>query len=298
MTSLGWREAAFNNDGPILAQYARENEHEGRAYRDPETGIQYPSVTTVLKNTPKADMMRWAALKVAERARDRPDIVLGDPDKVVDRLRYAPTDYRDERGWVGSGVHKMMEAELAGLWFQPDGMTREQERMMEKLADFFDQYDIDPIFSECTILGDGYMGTLDGLWRVTDRWTGETCTALMDLKTSKGLWPDHEYQLAALAKATHWFEQVGSEDARSEFDPDGEHQVLVHKHPQLKKTYWIKHEGLPHFDQVRILHLREEGWAWEPVTDVDENYAIFRDYLSLWNNLKALKDKRKAIEFG
>lgn len=306
---MGWREDAFNNDGPILAQWAKENEHEGRAYKDPATGIQYPSVTTVLKNTPKADMMRWAARVVAERARDRPDIVMGDPDKVVDRLQYAPTDYRNERGWIGSGVHKAVEAELMGIFHMPDDFTVEQERMMDRLGEFLDQYDVEPVAMEVTVLipcgldrnGEpmSVMGTLDGLWKVTDRWTGKSLNTLMDLKSSKGIWPEHEYQLAALSKASHWFEQVGSKDAKSEFDPEGDHKVLVHKHPQLKNTFWIKHEGLPiDVEQVRILHLREDGFAWQIVPDIEENFAIYCDYVGLWNNLKHLKDVRSAREFG
>lgn len=288
MAALSVREAQFYNDGPILAQYARENELEGRAYRDPETGIQYPSVTTILKNTPKADLMRWAARVVAERARDRVDIVLGDPDKVVDRLQYAPSDYRDERAWVGSGVHRAVEAQMLGIWYEPEEFTPEQERIMDWFDVFLEDYRIEPILTECTVLGDGYMGTLDGLWKVADRWAGETFYVLLDLKTSKSLWPEHEYQLAALANATHWFEMV----------EEGTPGAHMHKHPKLGKTWWIKHEGLPHFDQVRILHITKSGYNFQVVPDIAENYAIFQSYLGLWNNLKHLKDIRKEREFG
>lgn len=288
MAALSVREAQFYNDGPILAQYARENEFEGRAYRDPETGIQYPSVTTVLKNSPKADLMRWAARVVAERARDRVDIVLGDPDKVVDRLQYAPSDYRDERAWVGSGVHRAVEAQMLGIWYEPEEFTPEQERIMDWFDVFLEDYRIEPVLTECTVLGDGYMGTLDGLWKVTDRWTGETFHVLLDLKTSKSLWPEHEYQLAALANATHWFEMV----------EEGTPGAHMHKHPKLGKTWWLKHEGLPHFDQVRILHVTKSGYNFQVVPDIAENYAIFQSYLGLWNNLKHLKDIRKEREFG
>lgn len=288
MAALSVREAQFYNDGPILAQYARENEFEGRAYRDPETGIQYPSVTTILKNSPKADLMRWAARMVAERARDRVDIVLGDPDKVVDRLQYAPSDYRDERAWVGSGVHRAVEAQMLGIWYEPEEFTPEQERIMDWFDVFLEDYRIEPVLTECTILGDGYMGTLDGLWKVTDRWTGETFHVLLDLKTSKSLWPEHEYQLAALANATHWFEMV----------EEGTPGAHMHKHPKLGKTWWLKHEGLPHFDQVRILHVTKSGYNFQVVPDIAENYAIFQSYLGLWNNLKHLKDIRKEREFG
>lgn len=288
-----WRQAAFENDGPILAQWARENEFEGRAYKDPETGLQYASVTTVLKNTPKKDMMRWAARVVAERARDRPDIVMGDPDKVVDRLQYAPSDYRDERAWVGSCVHQYFEAEAKGLWYQePEEWTPEQDRMIQSWEEMQVQYEIEPILTEVTVLIPcgtySVMGTLDGLWRFTDRWSGESFVALFDLKTSKGLWPEHGYQLAALSKASHWFEQVEPETP----------EALVHKHPTLGKTYWIKHEGFPHFDQVRIIHLRAEGFSFERVRHLDEKFEIYCTYVDLWHNLRKLAEiEKKETQF-
>lgn len=288
MATLSASEAQFYNDGPILAQWATENEHEGRAYKDPETGISYPSVTTVLKNTPKADMMRWAALKVAERARDRLDIVLGDPERVVDRLRYAPTDFRDERAWVGSGVHRAVEANMRGIWFEPEEFTEEQEQIMDSFDVFLTRYSVRPILTECTILGNGYMGTLDGVWEVTDLWSGQKWLSLVDLKTSKSVWPEHEYQLSALAKATHWFEMV----------EEGTPGAHMHKHPKLGKTWWLKHEWTFKFDEVRILHLTKDDYDWVPVHDIDENYTIFQDYVKLWNDLKTLKEKRKDREFG
>lgn len=285
--SANLRQAAFDQDGPLLAQWASEGEHDGRAYKDPETGQSYPSVTTVLRNSPKADLMGWAAMKVAERARDRPDIVMGDPDKVVARLQYAHTDYRDERGWIGSKVHKVVDADVSGLWFGPE-MNAEESEMVEQWESFNAAYEVEPILSECTILGDGYMGTLDGIWKLTDRWTGVSFTTLLDLKTSKGIWREHGFQLAALSKATHRFEQV---------DP-GTEGALVHKHPKLGKTYWLKHEGLPHFDSVKILHIRREGWQLLPVNNLEENYAAFQSYLSLWNALKALKIADGENSFG
>lgn len=287
-------ELQLHNDGPILAQYARENEHTGRAYRDPETGVQYPSVTTVLKNTPKGDMMRWAARMVAERARDRPDIVLGDPDKVVDRLQYAPSDYRDERGWVGSGVHKSVEAQLRGIWWEDPEFTPEQERIMESFDMFLDAYEVEPVLNETTVLvpcGDrgAVMGTLDGVWWVRDRYAeSKPRLTLVDLKTSKSIWPEHEYQLSALYNASHWFEMV----------EEGAEGALLHKHPKLGKTWWLKREFDFDIRDVRILHLTELGYGWEKVADLEDNFEIYKDYVSLWGNLRRLADQRKSREFG
>lgn len=281
-------EAAFHNDGPILASYARENEFDGRAYKDPETGVTYPSVTTVLKLEDKSSLVQWAATKVAEKARDRPDIVLGDPDKVVQRLQHAHNDYRDLRGWVGSEVHKSIEADVKGIWHTPD-LPPEEEDYLNAWESFTDDYDIEPILTEVTVLVPcGSMGTLDGLWKLRDKWTGEEFTALVDAKTSKNVWPGHNWQLAALSKGTHWFEQVD----------EGTEGSLLHKHPKLGKTWWIKHEGLPHFDRVLILHLRRDGYRLIPVANLDENYAVFEGYTRLWNDLKVLKDKEREVSFG
>lgn len=279
----------MEQDGPLLAQYARENEFDGRAYRDPETGISYPSVTTVLKLEDKSSLIGWAAMKVAERARDRPDIVMGDPDKVVQRLQYAHNDYRDYRAWVGSQVHKTAEADVKGLWYSPD-LDSEEQRYVDSWESFTRDYEIEPLITEGTVLIPcGSMGTLDGLWRLTDNLTGETFVALLDVKTSKSVWPGHNYQLSALSRATHWFEQV---------DEGAEGDVLMHKHPKLGKTWWIKHSGLPKFDRVLILHLRVDGYSLIPVGNLDENYAVFESYVQLWNNLQALKEKEREVSFG
>lgn len=288
MLSLAEVQAAFDQDGPLLAQYAREGEFDGRAYRDPETGISYPSVTTVLKLEDKSSLVGWAATKVAERARDRTDIVLGDPDLVVDRLRYAHRDYRDERAWVGSQVHKAIEADMKGLWYSPD-LDDEERAYLDAWESFTDDYDIEPILTEVTVLVPcGSMGTLDGIWRLTDKWTGDSFVTLLDVKSSKSVWPGHKVQLAALANATHWFEQV----------PEGTSDAVMHKHLKLGKTWWIKREGLPKFDRVYILHLRRDGYSLVPVANLDQNYAIFESYVGLWNSLQMLKEVEKEVSFG
>lgn len=281
-------QAAFDQDGPLLAQYAREGEFDGRAYKDPETGISYPSVTTVLKLEDKSSLVNWAAMKVAERARDRVDIVLGDPDKVVDRLRYAHNDYRDERAWVGSQVHKSIEADMKGLWYSPD-LDGEERAYIDAWQSFLSDYEIEPVLTEATVLVPcGAMGTLDGIWRMKDRNTGSEFTALIDVKSSKSVWPGHSVQLAALSRGSHWFEQVS----------EGTGGALLHKHPKLGKTWWIKHEGMPKFDRIYILHLRKDGYSLVPVVNVDQNYKIFECYVELWNAIKKLGEKEKEYSFG
>jgi len=104
---------------PYLAKWAGEGEGQGRAYTDPTTGKDYPSVTTVLKNTPKADMMGWAALKVAEVIIDQYDRIGGDPTEVNDE---------GYGGRMQFGAERLADAAAAGL--VPRGTTGAQFAQM------------------------------------------------------------------------------------------------------------------------------------------------------------------------
>ena len=94
MSKHAWSKA------PKLALWSGEGEGNGRTYVNPVDDSRHPSVTTILKNTPKADLMGWSAFKVAEVAIERYADLGGDPEQVMKWLPYAHTDYRNERGWV------------------------------------------------------------------------------------------------------------------------------------------------------------------------------------------------------
>lgn len=270
---------------PFLAQYAYEADAQGRKYRDPFSGAVVPSVTTVLKNTPKADLMGWAAMKVAERARDRPDIVMGDPDKVVDRLRYAHTDYRNERGEVGTGVHQTIQAEFEGTWDFPD-LDEEQVAMLDQWAAFVELYDAKVLLSEFTVFGDGYAGTADAIMEWADPLTGERHISLVDFKTAAGLHDEHRYQLAALAKARFWARRVDGGEAGA---------VRLPPKKDLPESFWVKSET-PAFDSVYLLQLRADFFEFEEVRQEELPILgdVFDNYVSLWNNLERLKEMRKG----
>lgn len=256
---------------PKLVLWGSEYEGDGRAYVNPATDERVPSVTSVLKHAPKADLMGWSALKVAERARDRPDIVMGDPDKVVDRLRYAHTDFRDERAWVGSGVHRWVEADFEGSWDRPE-LDEEQEAMYENWLDFCETYKVKVLYSEFTVWLEFAAGTGDAIIECTDPFSGETFICLIDLKTSRKLWEEHKLQLSALAHAKQYFQEVGP--------GDGGHRRKGRV--KAEDSWWIL-EDMPHFDKVGIVHLREKFWDFEiiPNEHLPVYYKKFKLYVQI-----------------
>ena len=103
---------------PELALWATENEGDGRAYSDPfEPKSRFPSVTTVLKLVEKSALVGWAARKVAEKAIERWMDMGRDPEQIMKWLPFAHNAYRDDRGWVGSGLHAAIDADCKGEWF-------------------------------------------------------------------------------------------------------------------------------------------------------------------------------------
>lgn len=268
---------------PFLAQWAYEADGQGRTYVNPFTGEKVPSVTTVLREEDKSDLRRWTAMKVAEKARDRVDIVLGDPDQVVSRLIGAADEFRDERAEVGTGVHQTIQADFEGSWEYPE-LNDEQMAMLEQWHAFVRDYRVKILLNEFSVFGDGYAGTADLLIEYTDPFDGGRRVSLTDLKTSASIWDSHRYQLAALKTATAWAERV--------IEPAGG-SVALKKKGDLPASHWVERKN-PALDAdgAHVLQLREGFYVFEPVENIAEHYEIFRAYLSV----RQAKDRLKEAE--
>lgn len=269
---------------PKLALWAGEGNGQGRTYRDPTDGDSlWPSVTTVLKHEDKSGLVQWAATKVAERARDRPDIVMGDPDLVVQKLQYAHNDYRDERAEVGTGVHAYAQAEHEGTWDFPD-LDDEQLAMVDQWELFLEHYQVRIIYMEFTVRGDGWMGTADALIEYTDPLTGERKIALIDIKTSKNLWPGHDMQLAALGRGLYRLVEVpaGTENA---FKRKGK--------TKAEDSWWVRDYDMPKWDTLAKVHIREDFYDFVEVDDDDLAYREFMQYLGIQNIQQERKERNK-----
>lgn len=276
MPSKRWSKA------PKLAKWAGEGEGMGRTYTDPFTKLEYPSITTVLKNTPKEDMMGWAALKVAETIIDEYDRIGGDPDEVMKWLPFAHNRYRDERGWIGSGVHATIQADFEETWDYYE-LDEEQQKMLGQWERFKRVYKVQMLYSEFTVINaeDGWMGTGDGLIEYTDPLTAEVKISLIDLKTSRKTWEEHQMQIAALKNATHMFVEV----------PEGTEGAALHLpkgRPKRESSWWLKVE-MPTFDEAALVHLREDFFDYIEL-DTDLRYEEFLVYRNLWSIKQKIKE--------
>lgn len=267
---------------PELAQWATEGEGDGRAYQDPfEPGARYPSVTTVLKLEAK-NLDGWKAMKVAEAAIENWQDLGRDPEQIMKWLPYAANRFRDERAWVGSGLHAAVDADAKGEWF-PYELDPEQEAMLEQWELFKAIYQVRVLLSEFTVKVGDTMGTADLLIEVTNLETGKVEVWLVDTKTSHSIWPGHHMQLSALSKAAHYFERVDE-------DTPG---AALHKYKDADtgkqvKSWWIK-RPMPNFDKVGVLHIREDKFDLIEVKHVDLHYKRFETLRAQWEVVKELK---------
>lgn len=279
MASAKWSKA------PKLALYAGEGNGQGRTYVDPTDGdSRWPSVTTVLKHEDKSGLVQWAATKVAEKARDRPDIVMGDPDLVVQKLQYAHNDFRDERAEVGTGVHAWFQAQAEGSWDFPE-LDDEQVAMTEQLERWMEDYEVEILLVEFTVRGPNYMGTADIYVRYHDPLTGEVLYAIVDIKTSKNLWESHDMQLAALGAGEYILREVSD---------DSEGAYLRKGRVKAENSYWERGE-MPHWDVLVKLHIREDFYDHVVVDPRLESlyYEKFQAYNAIGNIQQKMKEAVK-----
>ena len=269
---------------PKLALWKGEGEGMGRTYVDPTDGdTRHPSVTTILKHEDKSDLVQWAANMVAQKAVDRLDIVSGDPEKAYDRLRFAHNDARDERGWVGSGVHARIEAECEGTWDFPD-MDSEQEAMFAQWESFCETYSVRVLLTEFTVRGEGYLGTADALIEYADPFTGETKRAIVDWKTSKSLHDTYSMQLAALSRGLYRLQEV----------PEGTEGAFLRKgKTRAENSWWVRAE-MPEFDTLAMVHLRDRFWSFVEVEHADLYYDAFMAYRQVHMAKLAISQAKKS----
>lgn len=175
-----------------------------------------PSVTTVLKAGASEALTQWAVDQTAGYAAINPDAVLTrTPDAAFGYLRffwkrtpepleegYDLTNYHkgvlQDAADLGTAIHEWMQAD-AGEGDYPDISTK-NDQFFEMVGEWDRWYAsnlVEPVFTEATVYNSelGYAGTLDCLWWIN----GELW--LLDMKSSRSLWPDHQRQLSALKEA-------------------------------------------------------------------------------------------------
>lgn len=155
-----------------------------------------PSVTEVLsKAVPKPALTYWASKSVAEYVADNPlevEALRAAPrDRMVADLKDVPWRERDAAANRGTEVHKLAERLVKGEEVE---VPPELSGYVDSYIRFLDEWQPKPVLVEATVanLRWKYAGQLD---LVADLPNGER--AVMDLKTSKGVYPEVSLQCAA-----------------------------------------------------------------------------------------------------
>jgi hypothetical protein len=234
-------------------------------YRDPITGTRLRRVTTILNlGSPKEGLIFWAANFTADLAiNSLPQLVANsrtrqDREESFDWLRKAHVRRKEERGDIGTAVHKLIEGRILGTPIPEDLLNdREMVPYVEHFLRFVEDWEIEFEASEMVVgnYEEGYAGTLDYLYRspLIAYLLGVPAKTLFegDTKTGgeldvKGVYAEAGLQMAAYRKARVAWLRNGT-------------QIPM---PAVHST------GI-------VLHLRPEGYRVVPVNCGDEVFEAF-----------------------
>lgn len=242
------------------------------ARTDPESGIRYyrwqgrdlPSVTSIRRMAGiPFGLHNWSLGEVINHAVENTflhnDRLLGLNGKeptaeaalIRHELRAAATAKRDRAAELGTAVHDVAAAGRA--------VEEVDEELRPRLAQYLDWLKV----SGASIVGSefqvwnltaGYAGTIDLLCQL-----GDGSVWLVDLKTGKGVYPDHNLQVEAYAHA----EFVGADDVVDEWLTGWLHDVT----------------------RTAVLHLADDGWEFIALTPDNGAWEAFCGLLafSMWS---------------
>lgn len=179
-------------------------------------GERADGVTTVIsKAVPKPALVSWAAKSVAEFVADNQIEVTAlygeGRDRMVKELKGTPYRERDKAANRGTEVHALAEQLVKGEEVEVPG---ELAGYVDAYVRFLDEWKPEPVLVEAPVGNRRWnlAGTLDLVALLPN---GEV--ALMDVKTSKGVYPEVALQLAAYANA-EFYMQDGTEHPMSTLD--------------------------------------------------------------------------------
>lgn len=272
---------------PILAT-ARSG-YGGRGYRIPGRGefVQkngkkvweqdvYPSVTTVLKQIAKPGIDQWIADQTAAKAvvslayltAVSEEIGYGGlrffwskaPDLVATEVRQYWMGVRDDAADLGTNIHEYGEARIDGISPIPPLQSIEAREMADALDVWLEYHTVISHNSEFTVVNDAlrFAGTADADWSIRcdhegpclGQAPGEFIRTLVDLKSSRYLWRENGYQLAALASCPVVMREVleGHEGAQKAEKTERGKKI---------KSWWVE-DARPDWERYALLHIRPD----------------------------------------
>lgn len=164
--------------------------------------LKYPSVTTIIGDcTDKSGpLTQWAANMVCQWLRENceEDFNHGSEEKFYevyeDDLNNARFNFRNvskEALDVGSEVHNLIERHLKNQSTTNMPISTQADKAFNAFLQWKKEHDIEPIAIEKTVYGPHWAGTLDFLGRMNGK------LYVIDWKSSKAIYPEMRYQIAA-----------------------------------------------------------------------------------------------------
>jgi len=164
-------------------------------------GKELPSVTTITGQLDKPALMIWAANCAVDYIIEGYNKDLS-PDEVLNLAEVARKNFRkvsQKALNIGSQVHHAIENHiLTGR--EPHDPQDEVLSAFIAYLEWREKYEVEPIKTEHTLYGPNWAGTCDLI--CTGMFRGKREKFLIDHKTSKAVYPEMRYQIAAYKSAT------------------------------------------------------------------------------------------------
>jgi hypothetical protein len=215
-------------------------------------GVTYPSVTTVLKAASRdwGDYSAWMVAKgVREHIYGRGPAALRELTDTTLVKGFATAE-RDRKAAVGNDLHRIAEAYAHGADVAEllEGLEGSVLPYAASLLDWLTTMEVEFDLTEVTLFSSDptYAGTADAFCRIGGQ------RVLLDYKTSKTTYPEHQLQLSAYRYAEFYVDHEGN------------------RHP------------VPEVDSCAILVVGTDGATLHPWTVGPEEFGVFAAVRALW----------------
>lgn len=179
-----------------MSEFCRKNHGTGHSYYLGDRKLD--GVTTILSKGLPKHLTKWAAETAAGYVVDNWDeLAEVTPSERMKRISKAPNAARDAAAVKGTKVHALADRLANG---ETVAVPEELAGHVDACVRFLDEWDVQPVITEAPVYNATYLyaGTLDLVAEMDGkRW-------LLDFKTSKSIYGETAFQLAAYRYATHF----------------------------------------------------------------------------------------------
>lgn len=259
--------------GPELS--VKQSGFGGRGYKHPLTGQVVPGVTTITGSAHKPGLIQWVVDQTAAFAVANIDALMNRselqgwgflrwyhkrnplPLEEGSEIRNFHIGVLNDAAELGTSMHEFIEADVDDTRAFPDTSFEPPafHQMVPVWEKFKSEHTIEPILTEATVWHAelGYAGTFDGLWIID----GKVC--LIDIKTSRNMWPEHSMQLAALKNAkTLLAKNDDGTWSETDFDYEIDRVAVIHIRPDDTEN-----DGTPKPAYIEMVDAEDLDLHWQ-----------------------------------